>query len=117
MAGPLYGTEYAAMELTFNRGDSSDVVTVGIYLNTNPNASPEEGDFTGGMSGNEGGATVDLVEPPDPLAEGDKIDILARIGERVGTDLDPGPGDYQVWGMVTTAAEAIIRKTGTLEVL
>ena len=116
MAGPLYGTEYVAQEITFIRGTVGDVNTVGIYLDTDPNASPEVADFSGGMSGSNGGAIVDLVMSPNPLAEGTKVDILALVGPKTGADLNPAPGDYQVWGLVTTDTEEIIRKTGTLEV-
>lgn len=106
MAGPLYGTEYVAQEITFIRGTVGDVNSVGIYLDVDPNASPEAGDFT----------ACDLVMAPNPLAEDDKVDILALIGPKTGSVLDPAPGDYQVWGLVTTDTEEIIRKTGTLEV-
>lgn len=116
---PLAGTEYVAHELTFVRGDASDVSHVGIYANTDPNTWPTVGNVSGGMAGDF--TVVDLIQPPDALAEGTKIDVLAKISStvlRLAADLMLAPGDYQLWVLVATgSSEEIIRKTGTLEVI
>jgi hypothetical protein len=111
MAGPLYGTEYVAHQITFVRGDVGDVTSVGVYFDTDPNASPEAGEFTEVT-------LVDGTEEPLPsLAEAGKIDVLALVGPKAGADLDlTTPGDYQTFVLVSTANEDIIRKTGTLTV-
>jgi hypothetical protein len=112
---PLYGTEYVAHALTFTRGDSSDVTHVGICANTNPNFTPEPDNVVGSMAGDFN--VVSLIVPPDPLAEGTKIDVLALIGPKGGADFELPDGDYQLWVLVATANEDIVRKTGTLTVL
>jgi hypothetical protein len=101
-------TEYTANELTITRGSSADIVYVGVYHNTNPNTKPALTDFT----------EVTLVQPPDPLAEGTKVDVLSLIGPKAGADLALSvPGDYQRWVRVSTATEDIIRKVDTITIL
>lgn len=115
MAVELYSTatEYLANALTFNRGDSSDVVSVHVYHDADPNAVPAELDFI----------TVALIEPPDPLAEGSNIDVMSLIGPGPGAHelLAGGVGgnavDYQRWVAIKTASEFIIRKTDTVSVI
>lgn len=99
-------TEFLANELTILRGTSADITAVGVYHDVDPQVVPAVLDFT----------TVALVEAPDPLAEGDKIDVLSLIGPRDG-DLVLTPGDYQRWVLVTTAVEDVIRQVDVLEVL
>lgn len=115
MAGPIYDTEWVAMALTFTRGSSADVTAVGIYLDLDPNASPDAAAFTTPPGGSFA-AITQLVEAPNPLAQGSIIDILSHVGES-GTDIQPPAGDYQVWGLVQTADEKIVRKAGTLTML
>lgn len=116
---PLAGTEYVAHELTFIRGDETDVTHVGIYANVNPNTVPDVGNVVGTMAGDF--TVVDLIIPPDPLAEGTKIDVLAKISSgtiRLAADLGLTPGDYQLWVLVATgSSEEIVRKTDTLTVI
>jgi hypothetical protein len=104
------GTEYLANELTILRGTVDDITAVGVYHNVDPDIVPAVEDFT----------TVTLAdgtaEPPDPLAEAGKIDVLSLIGPRAG-DVVLTPGDYQRWVLVKTATEDVIRKVDVLEVL
>ncbi len=101
-------TEYTANELTITRGSSADIVYVGVYHNTNPSIKPALGDFT----------EVTLVEAPDPLAEGDKIDVLSLIGPKVGADLNLSvAGDYQRWVRISTITEDVIRKVDVITIL
>ena len=103
-------TEYTANELTILRGTVDDIVSVGVYHDTDPNVVPAVVDFD----------TVALVdgtaEPPDALSEEGKIDVLALIGPRDG-DVTLAPGDYQRWVLVVTATEDVIRKVDVLEVV
>lgn len=106
------GTEYLANQITLTRGTVGDIARVGVYHNTDPNVKPTPEQFT----------TVDLVNgtttPPDPLAETGKIDLLSLIGARSSEpSLALAPGDYQRWGLVSTATEDIIRKIDTITVL
>lgn len=104
-------TEYAGNAVTLSRGTVDDIVSVGVYHDTDPGVVPAVEDFT----------VVSLVdgtaEPPDALSELGVIDVLSLIGPRDG-DLDLAtPGDYQRWVLVTTAAEDIIRRPDTITVL
>lgn len=108
MAVSLFNTatEYVANQLTFIRGTSADVTGVGVYHDVNPATVPAVLDFT----------MVDLVEAPDPLAEGSKIDVLSLIGpDNGGLPLEPGV--YQRWVLVTTATENIIRRPDTITIV
>lgn len=102
------GTEWIANEITLHRGVVADILTVGIYHNTNPNTHPAIGDFT----------IVTLEDGTGPLADGTKIDILSRIGPKVGAHINLSvAGDYQRWGLIQTAQEDIIRKLDTITIL
>jgi hypothetical protein len=116
MSVTLYSTatEYIANQITLTRGSVSDIVSVGIYVNTNPNTIPTVAQFT----------TVTLVNgtgtpPLPPLAVAGQIDVLTRIGPG-SSPIPPGDlasltaGSYQVWILIKTASEAIIRKVDTL---
>lgn len=116
---PLAGTEYVAHELTFTRGDAGDVSHVGIYAGL-PNIVPDVGNVVGTMAGDF--TVVDLIQPPDPLAEGTKIDVLAKItagaSVRLAADMALAAGDYQLWVLVATgSSEEIVRKTDVLTVI
>jgi hypothetical protein len=104
------GTEYVANAITFTRGNVSDVVSVGVYHNTNPTTIPAVGDFT----------TCILVDgtvlPLPPLGETGFIDILSLIGPR-GSGITLTPGDYQRWCLISTATEDIIRMVDTITIL
>jgi hypothetical protein len=107
MAITLYstGTEYTANAITLKRGSASDITYVGLYHGTDPNHTPLIGDFT----------QVTLVVPPNPLADGGNIDILALIG--TGGQIVLTVGVYQRWALIKTATENIIRKLDTVTVL
>jgi hypothetical protein len=118
MAASLYNTatEYIANALTLTRGHVSDIVQVGIYVNVNPNIIPTVSQFT----------TVTLVDgtaaSPPPLAVAGEIDVLTKVGPgSTGPPAVPAgdlaaltAGSYQVWILILTASEAIIRKIDTL---
>lgn len=101
-------TEYVANELTLLRGTVSDIVSVGIDMESNPATIPVVTDFT----------TVLLISPTttpgSPLLDGTKIDVVSKIGPGGGA-VSPGhftlvQGDYQRWVLITTADEQIIRR-------
>lgn len=102
------GTEYLANELTMTRGTPADITAVGVYHDTDPSVIPDVADFT----------TVTLVQAGDPLAEaGVALDVLSLIGPKAGADDALVAGTYQRWVLVQTAAEDIIRRPDTIEVL
>jgi len=106
------GTEYTANAITLLRGTVSDIISVGVYHNTDPNIIPAVGDFN----------TVTLVdgtaEPPDALSEAGFIDVLSRIGARAEAGvISLAAGDHQRWVLLTTADEDIIRPVDIVEVL
>lgn len=101
------GTRYVANELTITRGSVDDILEVGVYHNVDPSVVPTPADFE----------TVPLVKPPNPLADGDKIDVLSLIGPRAGADLALTAGAYQRWVYVKTASEDIIERVDLLTVL
>lgn len=113
MAVTLYNTatEYVANAISITRGTVSDILSVGVYHNTNPATIPAVGDFT----------TVQLVDgteiPLPPLGEAGFIDILSLIGPGGSADVDLAPGDWQRWCLITTAAENVIRKVDTITIL
>lgn len=111
MAVELYNTatEYLANELVFVRGNPTDISNVGVYHNINPNVVPVVGDFT----------SVYFVDNPnsDPLAEGDKNDVLSLVGPKIGAHLQLTPGDYQRWVLVQTSNENIIRRVDVVTIL
>jgi len=113
-------TEYIANAITLTRGKVSDIINVGIYVNTNPNQIPTVSQFT----------QVLLVDgtgtpPLPPLAVAGEIDVVTLVGSGSAASgpwpaVPPGnltalaPGSYQVWILIVTAKEAIIRKVDTL---
>lgn len=105
------GTEYVANQITLLRGDVADILAVGVLHLAPSDPVPAVEDFT----------TVTLVdgtaEPPDPLSEAEKIDVLSLIGPKIGADLALEPGTYQRWVLVQTAAEDIIRRPDTVTVV
>jgi len=117
MAASLYSTatEYIANQITLARGQVSDILSVGIYVSTNPNTIPAVAQFT----------TVTLVDgtaaSPPPLAVIGEIDVLTKVGPG-GSGVSAGDlatlttGSYQVWILIKTASENIIRKVDTLTI-
>ena len=120
MATSLFAnaTEYIANAITLSRGKVTDIKSVGIYVNTNANIIPTVTQFT----------TVQLVDgtgipPLPPLAVAGEIDVVTKVGPGgtvAGTTVPAGdlatltPGSYQVWILIVTASEAIVRKIDTL---
>lgn len=99
------GTEWTANQITLTRGSVDDIVSVGVHHATADEDPPTVDDFT----------EVTLVSEGDPLAEGDRVDVLALIGPRGDIQLEPG--EYQRYVLVTTESEDIIRRVDTVEVL
>jgi hypothetical protein len=113
-------TEYIANAVTLTRGKISDITNVGIYVSTNPNVIPTVTQFT----------HVQLVDgtgtpPLPPLAVAGEVDVVTKVGPGsaasgpwpavpAGDLAALTPGSYQVWILIVTASEAIIRKIDTL---
>jgi len=114
MAVNLYSTatEYIAVPITLGRGKVTDIISVGMYVNVNAATIPTVGAFT----------TVILVDgtaaPPLPaLAVAGEIDILALVGPGAGSNFPSlTTNAYQIWVLITTANEQIIRKCDTLTI-
>lgn len=104
------GTEYTANEITLLRGNPASILTVGVYHTLDPDEIPEVADFVEVT-------LVDGTSPGNPLADGQKIDVLALVGARVTADVTLSPGDYQRWVLLTTSTEDIIRRPDVLEIL
>lgn len=99
-------TKFFANQLTILRGTVNDIVRVGVFHSLNPAETPTPAQFT----------TVALVDPPDPLAEGNRIDVLALIGPDVPADLDLGVGAWQHWVLIETNTEKMIFKVDLITV-
>jgi len=118
MSATLYSTatEYIANTLTLTRGSVSDITSVGIYVNTNPNTIPTVAQFTAVQLVNG------TITPLPPLAVAGQVDVLTKAGPG-GSGVTAGDlaslttGSYQVWILVKTGSEAIIRKVDTLVIL
>lgn len=110
MAVSLYhsATEYISNALTFTRGTSSDVTSVGFYATTVLNAIPLVASFT---------SVTLAIAPGNPLAIAGETDVVTLVGPRSGQVNYTVPGDYQVFVLVTTATEDIIRKCDVLTIL
>ena len=104
------GTEFLASEVTMERGTVEDIVSVGVYFTADPEEIPDVADFT----------IVSLVdgnaEPLDPRATPGRVDIIALVGPR-GGDVVLTEGTYQLWTLITTATEDVVRRPGTVEVI
>jgi hypothetical protein len=102
-------TEYLANQITITRGTAADIVAVGVYHTSDPTYVPEEADFI----------PAQLVEPGDPLAQGDMIDIVSLVGPASPAGaghIELAAGEHQRWVMIKTASEVIIRKVDVVEV-
>lgn len=99
-------TRYVANEITIVRGAVSDIVRVGVFHSIDPSEVPTPAEFT----------TVDLVDPPDALAEGSKIDVLSLIGPDVPADLALAAGVWQRWVLIETSTEKMIFKVDLVTV-
>jgi len=113
MAVSLYhsATEYIANPITLLRGAVSDITLVGIYVTTSAVTIPNVADFT----------TVTLVDgtkvPPDANSVVGEIDVLTLVGPRAGQLSTLTAGTYQVYILLKTAVEDIIRRVDTLSIL
>lgn len=111
MDEPIYTTETAllANALTILRGTTADLLAVYVYFGQ-PNETPTFADFTTAPTG----AEVTLVEAPDPLAEGDLIDVASFVGPGLDEGAVQVPagdvavavaGDMQRYVAIRTASE------------
>lgn len=114
MAVTLYrtATEYIAVPITLGRGKVTDITSVGMYLDSTLVAIPAVGAFT----------TVLLVDgtivPLPALGVSGEVDVLALVGPGAGSNFNAlTTNTYQIWILVTTANEQIIRKCDTLVIL
>jgi hypothetical protein len=106
------GTDWVFAELTLTRGSVSDIESVGVHMDADPNARPTVAEFSPATLV-DGTATY-----PGPLAISGRVDIAVRVGARsdVPAALQLSPGDYQMFTCVTTADEDDIRIAGTVTV-
>jgi hypothetical protein len=109
MEMPSTSTEWTANELTLLRGAVTDIVNVYVSMQSNPNVTPSEGQFTQVL------LKSPTTTPGDPLLDGTKIDVVAKIGPgATGVSAGHFPsltaGDYQRWVAIKTADEFIIRR-------
>ena len=100
----ITATEYRRNRITINHGVVGDITAVGIALRTNPNDVP---DPSGSGLGEFTAATLDVSGP----------DIVTLIGPRGGDVVPSAPGDFQVFVLIRTLDEDIIRKPSVLTVL
>lgn len=100
----ITATEYRRNALTIVDGVVGDVVAVGIALRSNPDDVP---DPSGTGLGEFTAVTLDPTGP----------DIVTLIGPRSGDIVPAAVGDYQVFILVRTADEDIIRRPSTLTVM
>ncbi len=114
MAVTLYhsATEYIAVPITLGRGTVASISSVGMYLDPTLAAIPTVGSFT----------TVLLVDgttlPLPALGVSGEVDVLALVGPGAGSNFAAlTVTTYQIWILVTTANEQIIRKCDTLTIL
>ena len=111
MSVELYAgaTEYVFWPVSEMRESLTSEHSVGVYFDTEPNASPEVNEFE----------TAILVLPSDDLGDGQNTYIAVRIGPEGETTLPTG--DHQAWQLIdtdpTTGGEQIIRKEGLVVVL
>lgn len=101
-----YATEYRRNPLDIASGSVADINAVGIALTTDPNDIPDPGGVTDLGEFTE--VTLDdTVDPPE---------VVTLIGPRDG-DLNPDVGDWQVFILIRTDDEDIIRQPNTLTVV
>ena len=102
----ITATEYRRNAITLASGTLGDITAVGIALRTNPNDVPDP---------NTAGGAGFIGEFTEVALDGN--DILTLIGPRGGDIVPVAPGDYQVFVLVRTADEDIIRDPSTLTVM
>jgi len=100
----ITATEYRRLALTINSGSVGSITGVGMALRSNPNDVP---DPTGTGMGEFIAVTLDPAGP----------DIVALIGPKAGQIVPATPGDYQVFVLIRTLTEDIIRRPSVLTVL
>lgn len=112
MAVTLFNTatEYIAVPITLGRGSTASITSVGMYLTTSATI-PAVGAFTTVL-------LVDGTQVPLPaLAVAGEIDVMALVGPGAGSNFNSlTTNTYQIWILVTTANEQIIRKCDTLTI-
>jgi hypothetical protein len=113
-------TEHIAVEFDLTRGVFADIVSVGMYLTTDPAEVPLVSEFVPVVAVDGTG-----TPPLPPLAEAGKMDIVAKVGPGGGavtaghfnfSSLTAPETDHQVWTLITTATEHIIRRPDVLTI-
>lgn len=106
------GTEWIACQIAMTRGTFADITQVGVAFTTDSTV-PTVAAFTTDTTTNV--KKVDgTVTPLPSLAEHGKIDVLALVG--AGGIALPA-GDQNMWVLVDTTSEQVIRKAGTVTVI
>lgn len=100
----ITATEYRRNALTINSGTVGDISAVGFALRSAPDDVP---DPTGTGLGEFTAVTLDTTGP----------DVVTLIGPRGGDVVPVATGDYQVFILVRTADEDIIRRPSVLTVM
>jgi hypothetical protein len=100
----ITATEYRRNSLTINSGTIADITAVGVALRSNPNDVP---DPTGTGLGE---FTAVMLDPAGP-------DVVTLFGPRGGDVPLTSVGDFQVFILVRTDDEDIIRRPSILTVM
>ena len=100
----ITATEYRRNALTINSGSVDDITAVGVALRSNPNDVP---DPSGAGLGEFTAVTLDVGGP----------DVVTLFGPRGGDIVPAAVGDYQVFVLVRTEDEDIIRRPSVLTVM
>lgn len=101
-----HATEYRRNRLLITSGFVAQITAVGIALSTDPNAVPDPGISPPDMGDYTPITLDDTVSPPE---------VVTLIGPR-GGDINPTVGEYQVFILIRTSEEDIIRLPNTLTV-
>jgi hypothetical protein len=99
----ITATEYRRNALTINSGTVADITAVGVALRDNPNDVP---DPSGTGLGEFTAVTLDTAGP----------DVVTLFGPRGGDIVPTDVGDFQVFVLIRTADEDIIRRPSVLTV-
>jgi len=100
----ITATEYRRNSITLVEGTVDDIVSVGVALRTDPDDVPDP-------SGTDLGEFTEVtLDPTGP-------DIVTLFGPRSGDIVPAAVGDYQVFVLIRTANEDIIRRPSVLTVM
>jgi len=100
----ITATEYRRNALTINSGTIADISAVGVALRDNPNDVPDP-------------SGTGLGEFTSVVLDEDGPDVVTLFGPRGGDIVPAAVGDYQVFVLIRTADEDIIRRPSVLTVM